>query len=146
VSPDNLLPGPAPTLLPEEPHVTVDAALRTGTSVAELAARYPAASLPWAVLAEQTLDGVDASGPHVDAAVSAYAYARTGYHRGLDALRRNGWKGHGPVPWEHEPNRGFLRALHALQRAAASIGEDDEARRCADFLNDCDPTAARHLG
>jgi hypothetical protein len=50
------------------------------------------------------------------------------------------------VPWEHEPNRGFLRVLHALQRAAASIGEDDEARRCADFLNDCDPTAARHLG
>jgi hypothetical protein len=77
--------------------------------------------------------------------VTAYAYARTGYHRGLDSLRRAGWKGHGPVPWEHEPNRGFLRALDALRRSAALIGEDDEARRCADFLNDCDPTAASHL-
>ena len=66
--------------------------------------------------------------------VTAYAYARTGYHRGLDALRRNGWKGHGPVPWEHEPNRGFLRALHALGQAAAAIGETDEAERCATFL------------
>src|SRR5690606_29605830 len=56
----------------------------------------------------------------------SYAYARTGYHRGLDALRRNGWKGHGPVPWEHEPNRGFLRALHALARAAQAIGEKEE--------------------
>ena len=56
--------------------------------------------------------------------VAAYAYARTGYHRSLDQLRRNGWKGHGPVPWEHEPNRGFLRSLHALGQAAAVIGED----------------------
>ena len=101
--------------------------------------------LPWAVLAEQALTSADGESPDVGAAVTAYAYARTGYHRGLDALRRSGWKGHGPVPWEHEPNRGFLRALAALQRAAALIGEDDEARRCADFLNDCDPTAASHL-
>jgi hypothetical protein len=142
---DNLLPGPAPTLLSDEPHATVAAALQSGTSAAQLAARYPAAMLPWAVLAERTLDGVDASSPDVDAAVSAYAYARTGYHRGLDALRRNGWKGHGPVPWSHEPNRGFLRALDALRRAAALIGEDDEAERCRQFLNDCDPTAASHL-
>ena len=55
--------------------------------------------------------------------MESYAYARVGYHRGLDLLRRNGWKGHGPVPWEHEPNRGFLRCLHALARAAAAIGE-----------------------
>jgi hypothetical protein len=145
MTPDNLLPGPLPTLLPDEPHATVAAALHAGTSVAELAARHPAAMLPWAVLAEQALDGVDESSPDVGAAVSAYAYARTGYHRGLDALRRSGWKGHGPVPWSHEPNRGFLRALEALRRSAALIGEDDEARRCADFLDDCDPTAASHL-
>jgi len=63
-----------------------------------------------------------------------------GYHRGLDALRRNGWKGHGPVPWSHEPNRGFLRCLISLQRAAAAIGEDDEAERCAAFIVDCDPS------
>ena len=48
--------------------------------------------------------------------MTAYAYARVGYHRSLDPLRRNGWKGHGPVPWDHEPNRGFLRALAALVR------------------------------
>jgi hypothetical protein len=77
--------------------------------------------------------------------VEAYAYARTGYHRGLDALRRAGWKGSGPVPWSHEPNRGFLRALHALGQAAAAIGEDDEAARCAQFLHDSDPAAAAAL-
>lgn len=74
--------------------------------------------------------------------IEAYAYARTGYHRGLDLLRRNGWKGHGPVPWEHEPNRGFLRCLAALGKAAALIDEKDEAERCATFLRDSSPTAA----
>jgi hypothetical protein len=73
--------------------------------------------------------------------VTAYAYARVGYHRSLDLLRRNGWKGHGPVPWEHEPNRGFLRALAALSLAADRIGETPEAERCADFLRDSSPTA-----
>jgi hypothetical protein len=142
VSHDNLLPGPAATFLPQEPHATVAAELAAGGSASALAARHPSSSLPWAVLAEQALDGAGAGG---DAAVSAYACARTGYHRGLDALRRSGWKGHGPVPWSHEPNQGFLRALDALRRAAALIGEDDEAQRCADFLDDCDPTAADQL-
>ena len=67
------------------------------------------------------------------------------YHRGLDGLRRNGWKGHGPVPWSHEPNRGFLRCLYVLSRAADAIGEADEAARCAQFLRDCDPAAADAL-
>jgi hypothetical protein len=75
----------------------------------------------------------------------AYAYARTGYHRGLDALRRNGWKGHGPVPYEHEPNRGFLRCLATLALAARAIGEDDEWQRCSDFLRDSSPAAADAL-
>jgi hypothetical protein len=77
--------------------------------------------------------------------VAAYAYARTGYHRGLDQLRRAGWKGYGPIPWEHEPNRGFLRALHMLASAAAAIGEDDEAERCSSFLRDSSPAAAAAL-
>ncbi|MBB1256950.1 DUF3151 family protein, partial [Streptomyces sp. OF3] len=72
-------------------------------------------------------------------------YARTGYHRGLDALRRSGWKGHGPVPFEHEPNRGFLRALHALARAAKEIGETEEYERCTTFLKESSPTAAATL-
>ena len=71
---------------------------------------------------------------------------RTGYHRGLDALRRAGWKGQGPIPWEHEPNRGFLRALAALSRAAGGIGEREEQQRCATFLGDSDPRAALELG
>jgi len=70
----------------------------------------------------------------------------TGYHRGLDQLRRAGWKGHGPIPWEHEPNRGFLRSLYMLGVSAATIGEDDEAERCAQFLRDSSATAVAVLG
>ena len=134
---DNLLGGPPPTRLPDQPELTVAAALDAGTSAEELAARHPAASLPWAVLAEQALAG--------GRVVEGYAFARTGYHRGLDALRRGGWRGHGPVPWAHPANRGFLRALHALGRAAAAIDERDEAERCRTFLHGCDPAAAAAL-
>jgi hypothetical protein len=77
--------------------------------------------------------------------VTAYAFARTGYHRGLDQLRRAGWRGSGPVPWSHEPNQGFLRCLHLLALSADAIGEADEAARCAQFLRDCDPAAADAL-
>ena len=77
--------------------------------------------------------------------VMAYAYARTGYHRGLDQLRRSGWRGNGPIPWEHEPNRGFLRSLYMLGRAADAIGEDDEAQRCDQFLRDSSAAAATAL-
>ena len=108
----NLLGEPAPTLLPESPEA--ESLVATGTPAAEIAARYPAFSLAWAMLAESALAS--------DSYVEAYAYARTGYHRGLDALRRNGWKGHGPIPWSHEPNQGFLRCLAALARAAGAIG------------------------
>jgi hypothetical protein len=68
--------------------------------------------------------------------------------RGLreDALRRAGWRGQGPIPWAHEPNRGFLRALAALARAAQRIGEEEEWRRCADFLHASSADAARELG
>ncbi len=102
-----------------------------------VAADYPASSAAWAALAAAALAA--------DRPIDAYAYARTGYHRGLDALRRAGWKGHGPIPWSHAPNQGFLRALHSLSQAAAAIGEDDEAARCAKFLADSDPEAAAAL-
>ena len=62
-----------------------------------------------------------------------------------EALRRSGWKGHGPIPWSHEPNRGFLRALAALGRAAAAIGEEEEAQRCRTFLRDSSAEAADAL-
>ena len=67
------------------------------------------------------------------------------YHRGLDQLRRSGWHGTGPIPWEHEPNRGFLRSLSMLGRAADAIGEDDEAQRCDQFLRDSSAAAAAAL-
>jgi hypothetical protein len=131
----NLFGEPPPTLLPDDA-LSRDA-LESGASPAKVAASQPAQSLAWAVLAEQALDG--------DREVEAYAYARTGYHRGLDALRRAGWKGTGPIPWSHEPNQGFLRALGALGRAAALIGEDEERDRVARFIADSDPEAAHAL-
>ena len=103
-----------------------------------VAAAHPSASVAWAVLAEDALAD--------DKAITAYAYARTGYHRGLDQLRRNGWKGFGPVPYSHEPNRGFLRCVAALARAADVIGETDEQARCLDLLDDSDPAARSALG
>ncbi|TDD62528.1 DUF3151 domain-containing protein [Kribbella antibiotica] len=131
---NNLLSGPPETLLPVDPAA---AELAAGTPAVEVAATYPASSLAWGTLAEAAL----ANGNTIE----AYAYARTGYHRGLDALRRNGWKGHGPVPWEHEPNRGFLRCLAVLGKAAGIIGETEEAERCTTFLRDSSATAADAL-
>ena len=129
----NLLGGPAPTLLPEDgPDALVADGLASGQDPHRLAATHPASSLAWAVLAEAALGA--------GRTVEGYAYARTGYHRGLDALRRAGWRGHGPVPSSHRPNQGFLRALAALGRAAEEIGEDDEAARVGSFLRECDPT------
>ncbi|NUO36002.1 MAG: DUF3151 domain-containing protein [Dermatophilaceae bacterium] len=125
-----------------ETRLAVDPAaekLGSGVDPVQVAAAYPASSLAWATLAEDALaDG--------DRDVEAYAYARTGYHRALDALRRSGWRGQGPVPWSHEPNRGFLRALAALARAARAIGESDEEARCTQFLRDSSAEGARELG
>ena len=133
--PQNLLPEPPPTLLPADPAAPDLVAVAAGDAdPADVAARHPTSSAAWAVLADRAFAAGET--------VASYAYARTGYHRGLDALRRNGWRGSGPVPWSHEQNRGFLRCLAALARAAGAIGESDEAARCAQFLRDCDPAAA----
>ena len=128
--------GPDPVLLPGD--IEAEAELEAGENPAIVAAAHPSASVAWATLAEEALDD--------DKAVTAYAYARTGYHRGLDQLRRNGWKGFGPVPYAHEPNRGFLRCVAALARAAETIGETPEYARCLDLLDDCDPSARAELG
>jgi hypothetical protein len=130
----NLL-GPEPTYLPEEPEVAER--LAAGDEAVDLAAKHPSSSLLWAILADEAY----AEGRTVE----SYAYARTGYHRGLDALRRSGWRGAGPIPFSHEPNRGFLRALYALGRAAGAIGEAEEADRIAKFLKDSDPEALVQL-
>ena len=128
----NLLGEPPATLLPGIP--AADDALAAGPDPAVVAAAHPTSSAAWAALAEGALGG--------GRTIEAYAYARTGYHRGLDALRRNGWKGFGPVPWSHEPNRGFLRCVTVLAKAAEEIGEVDEQQRCTQLLRDCDPSLA----
>ena len=133
----NLLGGPEPTYLPENE----DAYRLLGEesrSPAEVAAKHPTFSLAWAMLADDAFEE--------GRVVESYAYARTGYHRGLDQLRRHGWKGFGPVPWSHEQNQGFLRCVGALARAAQAIGEEDEYLRCLDLLNDSDPRAIAELG
>ena len=130
----NMFAEPA-TYLPEDEEAA--AQLAAGTDPYDVAGKHPAFLAAWAALADLAMEKGEA--------VTSYAFARTGYHRGLDQLRRAGWKGHGPITWEHEPNQGFLRSLHALSRAAAAIGEDDEAIRCATFLRDSSATAAAQL-
>lgn len=71
--------------------------------------------------------------------IESYAAYRVGYHRGLDRLRQNGWRGSGYVRWQHDSNQGFLRALDGLRRMAGTIGERDEEDRCATFLMQLDP-------
>ena len=125
----NLLGEPPATQLPPSPEAEREIA--EGVAAAEVAAHHPTYSAAWAALAEEAIEG--------GRVIEAYAYARTGYHRGLDALRRNGWKGYGPVPYAHAPNQGFLRCVTVLARAAEAIGETSEQDRCTQLLRDCDP-------
>ncbi|MPV36960.1 DUF3151 domain-containing protein [Georgenia subflava] len=136
--PTNLL-GPEPVRLPDDhPDVTARAALEAGEDARDVATRLPASSLAWATLARTALDDGDA--------VVAYAFARTGYHRGLDSLRRAGWRGAGPVPADHLPNQGVLLSVLALADAAQAIGETEEHERCMTLLTDSDPRALEVLG
>lgn len=128
--------GPPETVLDPEPVGATDAlaaALAGPTdqrraAVSAVVADHPRFLDGWARLGQLGRDDVE-----------AYAAFRVGYHRGLDRLRQSGWRGSGYVRWEHETNRGFLRALHGLEVAARRIGEDDEAERCALFLRQLDP-------
>lgn len=91
---------------------------------------YPTCLSAWASLGELSLP---------DDVIAAYAYFRTGYHRGLDRGRANGWNGAQQLPWEYESNRGFLRCLYGLMLAATEIDEESEATRTRDFLLVLDP-------
>jgi hypothetical protein len=131
---ENLFDGPEPTLLPDDPAA---AELDSGDAPSGVVRRHPTSSLAWAAASDEAWDR--------GSELESYAYARVGYHRGLDALRRSGWKGHGPVPWSHVPNQGFLRCLRSLARAAAAIGETDEVSRLGVFIEECDPSTPRDL-
>src|SRR4051812_39521696 len=129
----NLSSGLPETVLPPEPAEVVDALAAAGddrTAVAAVAARHPRSLRAWAMLGDLGRDDIE-----------RYACYRVGYHRGLDALRANGWRGSGYVRWRAESNRGFLRSLRGLQETAQAIGETDEADRCALFLAQLDPDA-----
>ena len=93
-----------------------------------VAARWPTLLEAWAGLAETA-----------DDPITSYAFARVGYHRGLDALRQAGWRGNGNVLASRDGNLGFLRSLDALRAAASAIGEVAETERCEQFLYQCDP-------
>ena len=131
----NLL-GPDPTLLPEEPEVLASIA-NPDLEPVDVVIGHPTSPLAWALLANHAFDEKKI--------IESYAFARVGYHRGLDSLRRAGWKGQGPIPWSHAANRGVLLALYALHRAADAIGEEDEVERLAAFLEGADPTAVASI-
>jgi hypothetical protein len=132
--------GPPETVLDPEPAEVLEALAtalaepheRRRAAVASVVARFPRFLDGWARLGELARDDVE-----------AYACFRVAYHRGLDRLRQSGWRGSGYVRWRHETNQGFLRALQGLGRQAAAIGEDDEAERCAQFLDQLDPELSR---
>jgi hypothetical protein len=127
--------GPPETVLDPEPAAALaalgdlpvdpDEARRVVTTTV---ARYPRCLAAWATLGDLGRDPVE-----------RYAAYRVGYHRGLDRLRANGWRGSGYVRWSHDENRGFLRALAGLAAMAAAIDEADEAERCELFLRQLDP-------
>lgn len=133
------LHGVQETVLEPEPQAALGGLARAlagdagsqGVRLRAVVAAHPTFLDGWAHLAAWALGAGDP--------VAAYAFARTGYHRGLDRIRKAGWGGQGAVPWRHEPNRGFLHCLHALMQAAATIGERDEAERCKAFLLQLDP-------
>ena len=129
--------GPPRTVLPAE-SAAVDEGLRQAFAaslddrrplVAQIVAANPRSLNAWAALGSLGRDEIE-----------RYAAFRVGYHRGLDALRANGWRGSGYVRWADEPNRGFLRCLRGLRELAAAIGEHDEAERIAVFIQQLDPS------
>lgn len=129
--------GPPRAVLPDEPvevRHDVQQALTAGGEegralAAAVVAAHPRSLLAWHALGELGRDTVE-----------RYAAYRVGYHRGLDALRANGWRGSGYVRWADDNNRGFLGCLRGLGDMAAAIGEADEAERITLFLAQLDPT------
>ena len=126
--PETVVPDVRPELRARLADALVSPIEQRRDAIAHIVADNPTFMQGWAELGDLARDDVE-----------AYAYFRVGYHRGLDALRANGWRGSGYVRWRHESNRGFLRALDGLRRTAAAIGEVAEEERCDQFLHQLDP-------
>ncbi|MCU1501347.1 MAG: hypothetical protein JWM12_701 [Ilumatobacteraceae bacterium] len=129
--------GPPRTVLPPESPQIMDAldAAEAGpasdrrAAIADVVIGHPRSIFAWRALGDAGRDTIE-----------RYAAYRVGYHRGLDALRANGWRGSGYVRWSDEANRGFLGCLRGLGEMAAAIEETDEAERIALFLAQLDPS------
>ena len=129
-----LQPKPAETTLPATSSDllgALHAALANVDNVTleTLTSQNPRDLFCWAALTVAAGDGID-----------GYAFARVGYHRGLDTLRASGWRGSGYVRASVPSNRGFLTCLALLQHQATVIGEQDEQERCLEFLQQLDPS------
>lgn len=125
--PTTVLPEADATLRHELQQAIADRSPRD--AIVRLVAAHPRSLEAWAALGDHGRDTIE-----------RYAAYRVGYHRGLDALRANGWRGSGYVRWASPGNRGFLRCLLGLGVCADAIGERDEADRCGQFLLQLDPS------
>ena len=127
---------PETVLPPEDPEIIelLDSALKLKDEnqrrgkINEIAGNFPASIEVWKTVA---MNGRDI--------IESYAAFRVGYHRGLDALRKNGWRGSGYVRWRHPSNRGFLECLLGLQKISEEIRALEEADRCRIFVFQLEP-------
>lgn len=133
--PSTVLPAESDALMSEYRAVLARSVQEHRDLLAGIVARHPRSLFGWSYLGDVGRDVLE-----------RYAFYRIGYHRGLDALRQNGWRGSGYVRWSAPANRGFLRCLRGLRDMAASIGEQDEAERCELFLQQLDPSGVPSEG
>ncbi len=100
-------------------------------------AEHPSSPLAWAELA----DLADSEGRFIE----AFAYAAVAVDLAREVLVASGWSQGDALPWSHEPNRAYLRALDAQRRAAEHLGVGERARRLADELASADPEAPARI-